>query len=145
MKPLFIGLILVASSLTAFNALGADVLLDTQTSWDGGPVNYPPGETRITSAILKIKPGEEPPFHCHPVPTMGYVLSGSVEVLTASGDRQRFDEGSALLEVMKTLHRGRAVDGPVELVVFYAGAEGIPTTVLPDSEEATTWPCEAAK
>jgi hypothetical protein len=76
---------------------------------------------------------------------MGYVLSGSVEVLTASGDRQRFDEGSALLEVMKTLHRGRAVDGPVELVVFYAGAEGIPTTVLPDSKEAAIWPCGKAK
>ena len=141
MKPLFLAATLVANSLTAINALGADVLLDTRTSWDGGSVAYPEGKARVTSVILQIKPGEEPPFHCHPVPTMGYVLRGSVEVVTARGDRQRFDEGSALLEVMTTMHRGRAVDGPVDIVVFYAGAEGIPTTVLPDSKEAATWAC----
>ena len=69
------------------------------------------------------------------------VLSGSVEVTTEHGKTRRFDAGSALVEVMKTAHRGRAVDGPVELLVFYAGAEGVPVTVTPDSQQAQTWPC----
>jgi quercetin dioxygenase-like cupin family protein len=120
---------------------GAEVLLETPTSWDGGHLAYPEGQVRVTSAILRIDPGEQTAFHCHPVPTMGYVLSGSVEVVTAQGDKRRFDKGDALVEVMKTPHRGRAVDGPVELIVFYAGAEDVPNTVMPGSEEAKHWTC----
>jgi hypothetical protein len=33
--------------------------------------------------------------------------------------------------VMRTVHRGKALKGPVEIVVFYAGAQDVPTTVLP--------------
>ena len=73
---------------------------------------------------------------------MGYVLSGSVDVVTGDGDKRRFNEGNALVEVMNTAHRGSAVDGPVELVVFYAGAEGVPNTVMPGSEEAKRWTCD---
>ena len=31
-------------------------------------------------------------------------------------------------------HRGRAVEAPVKIVVFYAGAEGMPVTVLPEND-----------
>ena len=42
-----------------------------------------------------------------------------------------FREGEALIEVVNTIHTGRALGTqPVELVVFYAGVEGSPTTVL---------------
>jgi quercetin dioxygenase-like cupin family protein len=124
---------------------GADILLETQTSWDGGDLAYPMGKAQVTSVILHIEPGDEPPFHCHPVPTMGYVLRGSLEVETERGDTRRIGEGSAMVEVMNTLHRGRAVGGPVDIIVFYAGAEGVPTTVLPGSDDAESWPCGATK
>ena len=71
------------------------------------------------------------PFHCHPVPTMGYVLQGTVQVDLADGESARFGAGSALVEVMNTPHRGQAVDGPVEIIVFYAGAVGTPNTLKP--------------
>ena len=64
---------------------GADILLETQTSWDGGDLAYPMGTPQVTSVILHIEPGDEPPFHCHPVPTMGYVLRGTLEVETERG------------------------------------------------------------
>ena len=127
--------------LATGTAYGAEVLLETQTSWDGGELAYPAGKAQVTSVMLRIEPGEEPPFHCHPVPTMGYLLRGTLEVETERGGTERLEEGSAVVEVMNTMHRGRAVDGPVDIVVFYAGAEGVPTTVLPGSKEAEVWPC----
>jgi quercetin dioxygenase-like cupin family protein len=131
--------------LTTGPIYGAEVLLETQTSWDGGGLTYPTGKAQVTSIMLHIEPGEVPPFHCHPVPTMGYVLRGTLEVETELGDTRRIVKGSAVVEVMKTLHRGRAVDGPVDIIVFYAGAQGVPTTVLPGSEDARAWPCGMAE
>ena len=131
--------------LATSTVYGADVLLETQTSWDGGSLAYPTGKAQVTSVMLHIEPGDEPPFHCHPVPTMGYVLRGTLEVETERGDTRRIGEGSAMVEVMNTLHRGRTVGGPVDIIVFYAGAEGVPTTVLPGSDDAATWPCGATK
>ena len=135
---------ILAMSLAALASgpvYGAEVLLEAQTSWDGGDFNYPPGKAQVTAIMLHVEPGEEPAFHCHPVPTMGYVLRGTIEVETERGDTKRVEKGDTMVEVMNTLHRGRAVGGPVDVVVFYAGAEGVPTTVLPGSEEAETWPC----
>jgi quercetin dioxygenase-like cupin family protein len=131
--------------LATSTVYGADILLETQTSWDGGDLAYPMGKAQVTSVILHIEPGDEPPFHCHPVPTMGYVLRGTLEVETERGDTRRIGEGSAMVEVMNTLHRGRTVGGPVDIIVFYAGAEGVPTTVLPGSDDAGAWPCGATE
>ena len=141
MKARALVLNLLVGCLLGAPATRGDTLLESNTSWDGGAIGYPEGDARITSMILRLVPGEETPFHCHPVPTMGYVLSGSVQVTTEHGKTQRFNAGSALVEVMKTAHRGRAVDGPVELLVFYAGADGVPVTVIPGSKQAETWPC----
>lgn len=127
----------VLASLTS--GIYSEPLLKTTTTWEGADIVYPKGNAEITSVILKIDAGETTPFHCHPVPTLGYVLKGKVEVETTSGKRIIFSEGESAVEVLGTLHRGRAVDGPVELVVFYAGAESIPTTVLPTDELHSTY------
>jgi quercetin dioxygenase-like cupin family protein len=111
-------------------------LLKSTTSWDGGDIYYPDGNAEITSFILKLEEGKEVPYHCHPVPTMGYVLKGNVEVETANGDKTVLKQGESAIEVMKTVHRGIALDGPAEIIVFYAGAEGIPNTVMLDDENA---------
>ena len=117
----------------------AEPILQTRTSWDGGEIVYPEGQAEITSIILKIGEGAEPPFHCHPVPTMGYVLKGSVEVETSKGDKVLLQQGDSVVEVMRTVHRGLAVDAPAEIVVFYAGAEGVPVTVLPEDDPDNTY------
>ncbi|MDX1692884.1 MAG: cupin domain-containing protein [Ketobacteraceae bacterium] len=114
----------------------AEQILQTGTAWDGGKIAYPDGDPEVTAIILRLDKEQISKFHCHPVPTLGYVLKGTVEVETREGKTVRLSEGDAAVEVMRTLHRGKAVDGPVEILVFYAGAEGIPTTVLPDTEAA---------
>lgn len=116
--------------------LAAEPLLQTDKSWDGGAISYPVGEPQITAVILRIEEGDEPPFHCHPVPTLGYVLSGVAEIETRNGDKAVFRAGDAVVEVMRTVHRGIALEAPVEIIVFYAGAAGVPTTVLPHQADA---------
>lgn len=106
-------------------------LLQTTTTWEGGKIVYPGGEAEVTAVILRINEGDEPPFHCHPVPTLGYVLTGVVEVETQDGKKRRISQGESVVEVMNTVHRGTAIEAPVEIIVFYAGAQGIPNTVLP--------------
>lgn len=110
---------------------GDGVLLKTSTSWDGGRIAYPVGDPEVTSVILKIAAGEQTPFHCHPVPTLGYVLKGIAEVETHSGKKIVLEPGDAAVEVMRTAHRGRALSGDVEILVFYAGASAVPNTVFP--------------
>ena len=145
MKPRFFISALSLAVLATGPSYGADVLLETHNSWDGGALAYPAGKAQVTSVILHIEPGEVLPFHCHPVPTMGYLLRGTLEVETEQGDKVRVEKGDAVVEVMNTLHRGLAIGGPVDIVVFYAGAEGVPTTVLPGSKESKTWPCGDGK
>jgi len=116
--------------------LNAEELLRTTTTWEGGDIIYPEGKPEITSIKLKISEGETTPFHCHPVPTLGYILKGKVEVETKSGKKVTLSEGESVVEVLKTLHRGRAIGGPVEIVVFYAGATSIPNTVLSKDDQS---------
>ncbi len=124
----------VMAALLISPMLQAEPLLQATTSWDGGAIAYPDGQAEITSIILRIEQGAEPPFHCHPVPTMGYALKGAVEVETQDGNKMVVQAGEPLVEVMRTVHRGVAVGGPAEIVVFYAGAEGVPVTVLPEDD-----------
>jgi quercetin dioxygenase-like cupin family protein len=109
-------------------------LVKSKTSWDGGEISYPPGRAEITSMKIMIKRDEVTKFHCHPVPTLAYVVSGTIEVETKDGNKIQFHQGESLVEVMRTVHRGKAVDGEVEIVVFYAGSVLMPNTVLPEND-----------
>ncbi|WP_353572908.1 cupin domain-containing protein [Candidatus Albibeggiatoa sp. nov. BB20] len=118
----------------------AEELLKSQTSWDKGKISYPKGQLQITSIKLLIKQGETLPFHCHPVPTMGYVLKGMLEIEIKQGIKKIFQQGESVIEVMRTIHRGRAIGSDVEVVVFYAGAVSMPNTIL-ESDSASKEYC----
>ena len=114
--------------------LQAEELLKTQSSWDGGEVSYPSGTPEITSVILTIEEGKTTPFHCHPIPTLGYILNGTVEVETQDGKKVILEKGQSAVEVMRTVHRGKALKDTVKILVFYAGSTDIPNTVLPEQD-----------
>ena len=128
--------ILLITLVTCVEMVSAEPLLKTSTSWDGGKIYYPKGEVEITSVKLKFEGGQVTNYHCHPVPTFGYVLKGNMEVETKDGKKVLLKEGEPVLEVMRTVHRGTAVGGPAEVLVFYAGAKSIPNTVFAESEAA---------
>lgn len=129
-------MLLYLAIVPGFAYTAPEILLQSQTSWDGGEIAYPQGQAEITSFILRIEEGQTPRFHCHPVPTFGYVLQGTVEIETKDGNKIVLTQGESAIEVMRTVHRGRAIDGPVEIVVFYAGAVGVPNTVFPEDEHS---------
>ena len=105
-------------------------LLQTTTSWDGTPLAWPAGEAELTAIEVTIAPGGETGWHEHPVPSFGLLLSGEWEITLRSGAVHRVRAGEALAEVVATLHNGRVVGSePARLVVFYAGAVGVPLTV----------------
>ena len=112
----------------------AGQLLQTTETWNGESIVYPQGEAQVTSFKLSIDEGETTPFHCHPVPTLGYILSGTVEVELQNGKKSIFRAGESVVEVLRTVHRGKAIDGPVEIIVFYAGATDLPNTVMPEDD-----------
>ncbi len=126
----YLGAVLLALS-SGYAAAESPAHIQTGTDWAGGKLEYPGGDAQVTSVILRIEEGDSPPFHCHPVPTMGYVLRGEIEVETAAGKKRVMRAGESVVEVMRTVHRGVALQAPVEIIVFYAGAEGVPNTVLP--------------
>ncbi len=136
-KTVLVIVIVFSGVLWSLSCIAApEQILKATTSWDGGDIYYPKGDVEITSVILRLQPGQTSKFHCHPVPTMGYVLKGEVQVETKSGKTVRLKRGDPAVEVMRTLHRGTAFEEPVEILVFYAGAEGVPNTVLAGSELA---------
>ncbi len=137
-KKIIIGMISTGALLSALLGIQlatATELLKTQTSWDGGGFHYPAGQPEITSFILSLEEGQQTPWHCHPVPTMGHVLEGSIEVESRSGQKIVLGQGESVAEVMGTLHRGKGLKGGVKIVVFYAGAINLPNTVLEGDKE----------
>ena len=126
-------LVLVAA-IFWLSPLQGEELLQTTMTWEGGEIVYPTGEPEITSVKLKVAAGETTKFHCHPVPTLGYMLKGVLEVETRDGKKVILKEGDSAVEVMRTVHRGTALEGPVEVIVFYAGEKSMPNTVLPEDD-----------
>lgn len=137
-------LFVVATPTYAFEAseaLKVTPLLKATTSWDGAALKYPEGEAEITGLQIEIAVGAETGWHLHPVSSFGMVLEGELEVSLRDGRKKLMKAGESLAEVVNTEHNGRNVGKvPVKLLVFYAGAKGVPLTIK--SEPAKT---DAAK
>lgn len=127
--------LLICTALLLSSGLQANGLLKTQHSWDDGDIYYPEGKAEISVIKLKLDAGQTTEYHCHPVPTIGYVLEGEAEVETKSGKKTRLKKGDSVVEVMKTLHRGKAINGPVEILVVYAGSTSMPNTASADNDK----------
>jgi quercetin dioxygenase-like cupin family protein len=60
------------------------------------------------------------------MPNAAYVMSGEIRVETREGQTSTFKEGQIILETVAKPHRGVTLEQPVKLLVFYAGAAGMP-------------------
>lgn len=104
-----------------------EVLLQSSSSWDGTPyASYPQGSPELTLLKLKIPANTELKWHTHPIPNAAYILAGELTVEARdSGQTRVLKQGQTLAEMVNTVHRGKTGDSPVELIVFYAGSQGI--------------------
>jgi len=112
-------------------AIAVDVLAKTGSSWDGRELpGYATGKPEITILKITIAPDSQLPRHSHPVINAGVMLKGKLTVVTDEGKTLHLKAGDSIVEVVGTWHFGRN-EGPepVEIIVFYAGAKGIPITV----------------
>jgi quercetin dioxygenase-like cupin family protein len=107
------------------------VLLKTDQSWDGMKYDsYPAGRPELTILKFVVPPHTTLPWHTHPMPNAAYVISGTLSVESEDGRHHAtLHAGDVLSEMVRTVHRGSSGDTPLELIVFYAGANGMPTTV----------------
>jgi len=124
--------VFVAACLASMPAYaGVEELMKADKDIIGNPITYPGGEAaQITGIMITMAPGESNGWHSHPVPTFGYMLSGELTVEYATGEVKVMRAGDTIVEAQHTAHQGHnRGDEVVKIVVFYAGADGVPTTV----------------
>jgi quercetin dioxygenase-like cupin family protein len=132
LPPLFTALIALAlqgcSNSASTAAIERKVLLQSSASWDSTPyTHYPYAEPQLSVLKLKIPANTQLPWHRHAMPNAAYVLSGELTIESKeSGQVRRVKQGEAVAEMVNITHRGVTGEEPVELIVFYAGSEGIP-------------------
>ena len=114
-----------------------EVLLQEQKSWNGTLYQpYSKGQPELTMLKLTIAPHTALPWHSHPVPNAGYVLSGSITIHDrVSGKTHTYQAGEAFAESVDTEHRGESGDQTTVLLITYAGVAGIPTSVPSKGEK----------
>ena len=115
-------------------ALGVTVeeLANASQQWDGQLLpDYPRGQPQVKVLRIGIPSGVVLPWHTHPVINAAVILRGTLALNLKDGTTKLFQTGEAIVEVIDTVHTGQAIGAEdVEVVVFYAGVEGVPTTVL---------------
>ncbi|HEX4163970.1 MAG TPA: cupin domain-containing protein [Bryobacteraceae bacterium] len=108
-----------------------DILLQTEQSWNGTKyTHYPTGTPQLTVLKLTIAPHTALPWHTHPFPNSGYVLSGELTIHDReSGKSRTIHAGEAFAETVNDVHRGVSGDTPTVVVLTYAGVAGTPTSI----------------
>jgi quercetin dioxygenase-like cupin family protein len=87
---------------------------------------------------LTIAPHTALPWHTHPEPNAGYILSGALTIQDKkSGKTITLHAGEAFAETVHDVHRGvNDGDVPAVIIVTYAGVVGMPTSVPAKGEKS---------
>lgn len=100
----------------------------------GQPIEYPrEGTPEVTALLIEMAPGEKTGWHQHPVPLLGYILSGELTVYQASGEKRVVRAGGVSLESVDVIHNGvNEGSEPVKMIVFVTGIKDVPFTIVAD-------------
>lgn len=109
-------------------AVSVETLLKSAASWDGVAYRtYPEGRPELTVLKITVPPRTALAWHTHPIPNAAYVLAGELRVEKQDGTlARRVAAGEVLAEMVNAGHRGVTGEAPAVLIVFYAGAAGVP-------------------
>ena len=89
--------------------------------------DYPTGRPRVTVVHYEVAPHARLALHRHPVINAGMVLRGELTVVADDGRERSFRAGEGVIEMVGRLHYGEnRGEEPVELVMVYAGSDGLP-------------------
>lgn len=125
MKKLLSLLVVLASCVYAAGNVESVTLAKSNTSWDGSALPaYPKEAPEISVLKITIPPHTELPLHKHPIINVGYMVKGSLKVVTDANKTLFLKAGDAIIEVVDKWHYGlNEGDEPVEIVVVYAGTK----------------------
>ncbi|KIC40123.1 hypothetical protein RA27_14915 [Ruegeria sp. ANG-R] len=124
-------LILAATPATARDTYPpVDVLVKTETSVIGQPLEYPEGTPQITMAIVTMQPGQQTGLHQHDVPLAAYILEGEITVDYGADGTKTYKEGDAFVEAFRSPHNGmNPGPGIARILAVFAGSDSVPNTV----------------
>ena len=102
-------------------------VVETAASWDGAPLpSYPRGAPRVTILRATVPPHTALAMHTHALVNAGVILRGELTVIAETGAQRMFRPGEGIVELVGTRHYGEnRGDGELELVMFYAGTQGM--------------------
>lgn len=125
MKRLLFLFLLLAGSVFASAQTQVVVLAKSSQSWEGSPLPaYPKEAPEISVLKITIPPHTTLPLHKHPIINVGYMVKGTLKVVTEEGEVLHLSAGDAIIEVVEKWHYGvNESDEPVEIVVVYAGTK----------------------
>ena len=125
----------IVLAIDGSDMIKATPVLKTQRTWIGQDIVYPEGQAEMSGVVIEMVPGGETGWHKHPVPSVGYVIEGQLEVHFKNGDVKKLNAGEAAAEAVDVWHNGVNVgEGPVKLVVFYVGTANSKLTEKEGSE-----------
>ena len=133
---LFTALFFISCNRTAISKIQVTTLIETTTSWDGKKLpNYLEGSPKITVLKIVIPPKTKLEVHKHLEINAGVLLKGTLTVISTHNDTLRLKAGDPIVELVNTWHYGvNEGNVPAEIIVFYAGVEGTPITVLQEKK-----------
>lgn len=112
-------------------------LAETSKSWDGAYLpNYLQGKPKVTILKITIPPKTNLELHKHLEINAGVLLRGELTVISQSNDTLYLKAGDAIVELVNKWHYGKNEGNkPAEIIIFYAGVEGTPITVLKENDK----------
>ncbi len=131
MRLLPLALILAAAPAFARDTYPpVDVLLQTDTTVAGEPLEYPAGKPQITMAIVTLQPGQKTGLHHHEAPLAAYILEGEITVDYGTAGIRVFRAGDALVEALHSSHAGENTgDGIARVLAVFVGSDSVSNTV----------------
>ena len=79
----------------------------------------------IEVMLVEIRPGGQSGRHMHPVPTLVYVIEGTLTVELDDGSRHKYPAGTTSMEVTNIWHNARNMARKsLRLLVIYLGEKG---------------------
>jgi quercetin dioxygenase-like cupin family protein len=123
-----------SSSAAPTSTAGANTqsLLDKQQlSVLDQPITYPTKKpAQVSSAIIRLEPGQETGWQKHKAPMFAYVLEGTLTVEYDAGVVKEFPTGTAFMDAQNVWHNGtNKGNSPVRLLVVNMGAKGVKNTI----------------
>ncbi len=113
-----------------------ETLAKTTQSWGGETLPaYPAGQPEVTILRITVPPGTALKMHKHPVINAGVLLSGTLVVTDDEKNQLTLHAGDPIVELVEKWHYGRNPGPePAVIIVFYAGIQDMPVTVLKETK-----------